>query len=179
MKKQEELEIWKDIPGFEGYQVSNLGRVKSLAREVLRCGKYQYTSKEKILTCHINTGGYYQISLRTGNNRYSKTVHTLMSRAFLNHIPDGTHKIVVDHINGIRSDNRLENLQLITNRENSSKDRKNGTSKYTGVYWCKIKNKFSAKIRVNGKQTHLGLFTCELEAHNAYQNKLKEIQNEG
>ena len=133
MKEQEEE--FRDIPGFEGYQVSNLGRVKSLPREMLLHGKYPYISKEKILTCHINTGGYYQIRLISGNNRYSKTVHTLISRAFLNHIPNGTHKIVVDHINGIRTDNRLENLQLITNRENVSKDKKNGTSKYTGVYW--------------------------------------------
>jgi len=91
--------------------------------------------------------------------------------------PDGTHKIVVDHINGIRSDNRLENLQLITNLENSSKDRKNGSSKYTGVTWSKDNSKWKSTINVNNKNISLGYFTSEEEASEYYQNALKAIEN--
>jgi hypothetical protein len=98
--------------------------------------------------------------------------------AFLNHKPDGTNKIVVDHINNIKTDNRLVNLQLISQRENTSKDKKNGTSQYTGVCWKKSKNKFEAQININNKYKYLGLFTDEYEAHLAYEKALK-MYNEG
>ena len=167
-------EEFRDIPDFEGYQVSNLGRIKSLPREIcnnLGC----YTSKESILKLNINSGGYYQISITIKNKKHTKTVHTLMSRAFLNYSPDGTHNLVIDHVNNIKTDNRLENLQLISHRLNSSKDRKNGTSKYTGVFWDKQKKKWVSKIYINYKSIYLGCFNSDEEASKAYQNKLKEI----
>jgi ribosomal protein L15E len=71
--------------------------------------------------------------------------------AFLNHTPCG-YKIVVDHIdNNIKTDNRLENLQLITQRENVSKDIKNTSSKYIGVCWHKKAKKWRSSIQINGK----------------------------
>lgn len=164
---KEVVEEFRDIPGFEGYQVSNLGRVKSFKNK-----------KEVILSNSKNCKGYYKIILRKNNKNYYKGIHQLIAIAFLNHIPNG-NKLVVDHKNNIKTDNRLENLQIITNRENSSKDVKNKTSKYTGVYWYKSRSKWMASIGIEGKTKHLGLFTCELEASIAYQNKLKEIQNEG
>jgi hypothetical protein len=92
--------------------------------------------------------------------------------AFLNHKPNG-HVLVVDHINNNRADNRLENLQIITQRENSSKDKK-GVSKHTGVFWNKQNTKWHAQIQINGKKKHLGYFKCETAAHLSYQRKLKE-----
>lgn len=167
-------EEFRDIPGFEGiYQVSNLGNVKSLPRKILN-GKAFYISKERILKPSICSKGYYFFVLKKPK---AIRVHKLVAMAFLNHIPDGTHKIVVDHINNIRTDNRLENLQLITNRENCSKDKKNGSSKYTGVYWSKERNKWKSKININGKSIHLGYFKIETEASEYYQNALKSIEN--
>jgi hypothetical protein len=64
-------------------------------------------------------------------------------------------------------------LQVITNRQNTSKDKRGGTSKYTGVYMDK--KKWRAAIRINGKIKYLGLFTDEKEAAKAYQNELKKI----
>jgi hypothetical protein len=79
--------------------------------------------------------------------------------------------MIIDHINNIQTDNRLENLQIITHRENISKS-KIGTSIYTGVCWNKRKNKWTASININYKRLHLGYFKNEYDAHLAYQNKL-------
>jgi len=164
-------EIYKDIPNYEGlYQVSNLGNVKSLAR-VSSMGR---NLKEKILTPINSTGGYTVFNLCRLCKRSQFYTHKLVAMAFLNHIPDG-YNSVVDHIDNNPKNNNLNNLQIISARENSSKDRKVGTSKYTGVYWKKASKKWCSQIYINGKFTYLGLFDCEIEAHEAYQNKLKEI----
>lgn len=168
-------EIWKDILGFEGlYQVSNLGRVKSLPKEWFS-GKNTYKKHNgKILKPCVNKIGYYVVNLTKDKKSNVKTLHQLVAMAFLNHTPCG-YKLVVDHINNNKLDNRLENLQLITHRENTSKDKKNCTSKYTGVSWCKELNKWRAGIRFKGKSMCLGYFNCELKAFLCYQNKLKQV----
>ena len=66
-------------------------------------------------------------------------------------------------------------MQLITQRQNISKDKK-GTSKYTGVCIHKGTNKWQSTITVNGKQKHLGYFTDEKEASRVYQNELNKIE---
>ena len=81
----------------------------------------------------------------------------------------------MDHINRVRTDNRLDNLQIITTRENTSKDRKGCTSKYTGVSWDKYNKKWVSRIAMKGIPNHLGYFKDELKAAEAYQNKLKEL----
>jgi hypothetical protein len=168
-------EIWKDVIDYEGhYKVSNLGRVKSLSREVFKKGKYPFICKERILKLGMDKKGYYQVNLCKNGKVKTYKPHKLVAINFLSHKPCGM-KIVVDHINNDRLDNRVQNLQLITNRENSSKDRINGTSKYVGVCWCKIKKKWVTRFKINGKNYHLGYFTDELEASEAYQNKLKEV----
>ena len=168
-------EVFKDIPTYEGlYQVSNLGNVKSLSREMNK-GKIIFISKEKLLKLSKDGRGYIQVNLSKDKKILNKKVHQLVAMAFLNHIPDGTYRLVVDHINNNKLDNSLQNLQLITNRENCSKDRK-GSSKYTGVSFAKTRNKWCVSIKVKGRTVHLGRFNTELEAHKAYQNKLAEIQ---
>lgn len=156
-------EIFKDIPGYEGlYQVSNLGNVKSLR-----------FNKEKLLKQETKKG-YKVFYLTNDSKTKQKSLHQLVAMAFLNHIPCG-HKLVVDHINNDKLDNRVENLQIITNRENSSKDVKNKTSKYTGVSWDKHRGRWSSKIKINGNTINLGRYKCELAAYLAYQDKLKEL----
>jgi hypothetical protein len=162
-------EIWKDIPRYKGlYQVSNLGNVKSLPREVCNY-RGCFISKEKFLKQRISKN-YHSVRIKNKTIR----VHQLVAMAFLNHTPCG-HKLVVDHINHNKLDNRLENLQLITNRENCSKDVKNKTSKYTGVSWDSNRKKWQVGIKINGKRYALGRFNCEEEASQVYKNKLKEI----
>ncbi len=168
-------EIWKDVPGYEGsYQVSDLGRVRSLDR-VTRYGVGDVT--RFIKGCLLKPGlmnGYLNCSFSVENTKQNYKVHQLVAMAFLNYKPNGRF-IVVDHINNIKTDNRLENLQVITQRYNVVKDLKIGTSKHTGVYWHTKAKKWTACIRINGKKTYLGVFIDEDEAGLAYQNALKEL----
>lgn len=104
-------EIWKDIKGFEGYQVSNLGRVKSLER-IDALGR---RVKEKFLKPLITRNGYYLIGLYKNSIQKFYYVHRFVWEAFNGQIPEGYE---VNHINEIKSDNRLSNLNLMTHKEN-------------------------------------------------------------
>jgi hypothetical protein len=167
---EKNTEIWKDVPTYEGiYQVSNLGNVKSLGNDKTR--------KEKILKPIKDGKGYDKVNLFKEGNVKKMSVHVLVAMSFLGHIPNG-FKIVVDHINGNTLDNNLKNIQLITQRENITKaKRKKRSSKYTGVCWHKIANKFMAGIQIDGKTKYLGLFTDEYEAHLAYIKALEYINS--
>ena len=83
------------------------------------------------------------------------------------HIPEG---LQIDHINNDRADNRIENLRLVNNMDNSRKQlpRKGGTSRFKGVYWSKHRSNFRAQIKVNGRTTYLGQFVDEEDAARAY-----------
>ena len=169
----ENNEIWKDIPGYEGkYQVSNLGRVKSINRVIMRKDGISRTISERIRKQRIDNRGYYRVTL----HHMPKQVHQLVAMAFLNHKPNG-HKLVVDHINNNGIDNRAENLQIVTQRYNSSKDKKGGSSRYVGVHIDKSKNKWRAQIVINSKVVHIGYYTNDYDAHIAYQNRLNKITN--
>ena len=102
------MEEWKDINGYEGkYQVSNLGRVKSI--------KWQGVIKETIFTPWINRCGYYLVSLRKEGKKTGFLVSRLVYEAFNGPIPEGMQ---VNHINENKADNRLENLNLMLPSEN-------------------------------------------------------------
>lgn len=118
-----EGEIWKDIEGYEGlYQVSNMGRVKSLEREYKSRGKYgEYIgrTKTRILKAGFNGDGYLQVALcRNSECKYVK-VHKLVAKAF---VPNDENKPTVDHINTIRHDNRACNLRYFTWKEQMSEN---------------------------------------------------------
>lgn len=157
-------EVFKSIENYPNYEVSNYGRVKSL--------KF---GKERILKPRDSKGGYLVVALYKNGKRKTFKVHQLVAICFLNHKPDGTQKTVVDHVDNNKLNNHINNLQLTTNRHNSSKDRKGGSSKYVGVCWHKPTNKWLSQIRINGKLKHLGLFTCELAASNVYQKELNKL----
>ena len=157
-------EVFKAIPGYIGmYEVSNLGRVKSL--------KF---NKHRILKLSDDGAGYHTLGLSSNNITKTFKAHQLVAMAFLNHKPKG-HKLVVNHINFNKKDNRVENLEIVTARQNSNRKHLKSSSKYTGVCWKKVVNKWVANISVNGKKKHLGYFDCELSASKAYNNMLKNI----
>ena len=167
-------EIWKDIPNYEGlYQVSNLGRVKSLKRIVKRKNESILPIKEKILMGSIAFDGYLILGLSKNGVHTKFKVHQLVAMAFLKHKPCG-HKLVVNHIDNNKLNNKACNLEIVTPRENSHTHHK-GTSKYKGVHWDKSRNKWCARIYYNGKSENLGRFKKELDASEAYQKRLKEI----
>ena len=106
----EAIEIWKEIPNYEGYQVSNLGRVKSLER----IDALGHRLKEKILKPQLD-GRYYQVCLCKQSVKKHYRVHRLVWEAFNGQIPEG---LQVNHINEVKTDNRLSNLNLMTSKEN-------------------------------------------------------------
>ncbi len=172
---EDKNEIWKDIFGYEGlYQISNFGNVKSLKRISLMRNKYQFIKKEKILKPCLDNVGYYNVNLYKNNFQKTFKIHKLVAIAFLNHTPCG-YKLVVNHKNFIKTDNKLENLEIITSRENTNLQHIKSSSKYTGVSWHKNIKKWQSYIKINNKLIYLGVFENEIDAHNEYQNKLKTI----
>ena len=104
-------------------------------------------------------------------------VHSLVSEAFLNHVPCGM-KLVIDHINGDKHDNRVDNLQIVSQRENMSKMNGKFSSKYIGVSWDKKANKWSARIKFNMKKFHIGFYDTPEAASAAYRNAALRLHGE-
>jgi hypothetical protein len=149
-------EIWKDIKGFEGfYQVSNLGQVKSLAREMNN--RIGGMSKERQLKPGVDSKGYYFVNLHKDKIKHSKLVHLLVANAFIENVDN---KPDVDHKDNNRSNNNVLNLRYATKKENGMNRTKSlkCSSIYKGVHWNEQRQKWQTHIKVNNKQTHLGCF---------------------
>lgn len=117
-------EIWKNIPGFTGkYQVSNMGRVRSLnhstQQTIVSCTGVQYTCVKnyagRILKPCQDNYGYFHVRLYADRKAYLFKLHKLVAMMFL---PDFEEDLTVDHINCDKSDNRVQNLQMLSLREN-------------------------------------------------------------
>ena len=168
-------EIWKDIPNYEGYyQVSNLGRVRKFNNERLRSLFY----KRELFKIHkqrVNSHGYYIITLRKENEIKTFSVHKLVAMAFLNHIPCGM-KLVVNHKNFDKLDNRVENLEIVSNRENANRKHIKSSSEYTGVIVNKKRiNSFISKIKIKSQSIHLGYYEDEKKASEMYELAVKLV----
>ena len=151
-------EIWKDIVGYEGiYRISNQGRVMSL-----------WYGKTRIMAGRMGNRGYIHVSLY--KNKRTKTF--LVSRLVAQHfLPDWDKSLQVDHINGVRTNNHVDNLRMVTHSQNLksySKKIEGVTSKFRGVCWVKDRKKWEARIMVDGKRPHLGCFDDEEEAARAW-----------
>jgi len=161
-------EIWKDVPGHEGlYRISNLGRVKSL--------RYKGYSVARILRISVDPHGYQMICLTKDKEKRTKKIHKLVAIAFLGHEPCG-HKLVVNHKDLNKLNNNLSNLELVSSRINGNKKHLPHSIEYTGVSWNKKDRNYECKIMVKGVSVYLGRFKNEIDAHYAYENKLKSLQ---
>lgn len=170
-------EEFRDVKGFEGvYMISNNGRVKSLERYIEWRGTLKL-KKEMYLKASPNSDGYLQVVLYYNKKKKSCKVHKLIAEAFMNHTPCGLD-VVVDHINNIKTDNRIENLQLVSNRYNATKDKVN-KSGYMGVCWDKSRNKWLVGLRYGGKKVNLGRYSniedASVVANRAYVLVANEI----
>lgn len=138
-------EIWKDVKGYEGlYQVSSLGRVKSLSREVKGRGASKRFIPERILKPNNNGHGYENVILSKNGKIKGKGVHRLVAEAF---IPNPNNKKEVNHIDGIKDENYIENLEWVTRKENSRHAHENGFVKISkGANHYKSKKVYSERL---------------------------------
>ena len=134
------MEIWKKINGFENYEISNLGRVKSLPRLVKNHYGFLKNLKEKILKNHISKTGYYVVDLKCNYKRKTFKIHRLIAIHF---IDNKENKGFVNHINGIKIDNNINNLEWCTIKENNYHAQVTGLKNDSGV------NNSKSKININ------------------------------
>ena len=110
-----EKEIWKDVKGYKGlYQVSNLGRIRSVGRNTIDKIGIKRHKNGKILKQYTNQSGYLQVKLYKNKKWKTISSHRIVCIAFINE----PKKETVNHKNGIKTDNRAENLEWATRSEN-------------------------------------------------------------
>ena len=112
-------ETWRPVAGFPGYEVSDLGRIKSLARKNLQGAM----RRERVLKPDI-ADGYELVRLARGGVKHAHTVHSLVLTAFEGARPEGCQ---TRHLNGVRGDNRRSNLRWGTQQENRADQKRHGT----------------------------------------------------
>lgn len=111
-------EVWKDIKGFEGmYQISNLGNARGLCRTVVRSDGVEITIMGKNLTKSINNYGYVVYSLSKQHREHKLLANRLVAEAFIPN-PDG--KSEVNHLDEVKTNNCVWNLEWATHYENST-----------------------------------------------------------
>ena len=151
-------EIYYQVPGFDKYYCTKSGRIytsqKGRVKEV-------QGSKDK--------DGYLKVVLTRENERYYFRKHRIITLTFL-----GASELEVNHINGNKQDNRIKNLEYVTNRENQCHRRKK-EGYNVGVCFDKKMKKYRAYIQHNKRWMHLGFFPSEEEAKKAYIKKIKDL----
>jgi hypothetical protein len=159
------MENWKDVVGYEGlYQVSDLGRVRALAK-VDASG---HKRKAKPIKMSPNSDGYPTFAACRDGKQKAFTVHSEVLKAFVGPRPEGFDAC---HKDDVKTNNKLTNLKWASKSENHGGDRnRNGnySSDYNGVGWHKARSKWAARVGVGGKMEHIGLFDTEIEAAKAF-----------
>ena len=135
-------EIWKDIEGYEKiYQISNMGRVRSFY--------YHNFNKVIILKAYKTKSGYLMVGLRKDGKRKHHLIHRLVAKSF---IENPKNKSQVNHKNGVKEDNEIQNLEWTTQSENSKHAVKKGLFNINGLKkrWKDIKE---GKNITNGEKS--------------------------
>lgn len=142
----EPQEIWEDIKNFEGiYQISNLGKVKSLSRKVKQSNGTVIATKTAILKSCKDGRGYYFVKTSVNAKKKIVKIHRQVALCF---IPNPGNKPQVNHKDGDKNNNRITNLEWVTGKENVNHSVENGLHK-SGEDVCnsKLTNKQVREIR--------------------------------
>ena len=158
------MESWKTITGYENYMVSNNGRIKSI--------NYANTGQEHILNLIVNKDGYIRVKLYNKNKSRNFFAHVLVGIEFLGYDPYNNDGLVIDHDDCDKTNNKKENLKIVTVRYNNSKERKS-LSGYTGVH--NKSGKWIASIVINGERIYLGSSNDPEKMSELYQSALSNI----
>lgn len=155
------IETWKPIPNYEGkYEISDLGNIKSITRQVRTKGNSTRTVLGKLLNQQINHKGYPIIGLSTGKLVKTYTVHQLVGITFIPNFIKGTE---LNHKDGNKQNNALTNLEISDSSHNqfhavrTGLKPKTGKSKFNNVTYVKnprAKKKWAASIRYAGKSSY-------------------------
>lgn len=142
---------------------------KLLRKTKLKMNGYKVVSKPVKLTYRSN-GGYYRVAFK-GRCIYYHVIIWILHKG---DIPDG---FIIDHIDGNPINNDINNLRLVTQRENTQNKKIHRDGRLVGTYFHKKKKKWIAQIQINGHNKHLGQFNTELEAHELYIKVISELDN--
>ena len=160
-QRQKGARAWKPVVGYEGlYEVSNYGEVRSLPRN---------NTKGKVLKLYHNKhNGYLYCSLSKDNKASTKRVHVLVAQAFLGMTAKGFDpNCVVDHVDGDKTNNCIDNLELVTQKENDARARKRVKQGTCGIKCIDLDNgnvydSFADASRaVGGKQGEMVRRVCD------------------
>lgn len=159
------LENWKSIKDYPWIYVSDLGNVKTIERPSLDNKKI---IKGRSVKPAISQGYRYIIARKNLDEKYKKIkVSRLVAQAFIGH-----SKLQVDHINKNRLDDRLENLQYVTNRENTSRVKNSYDER--NMYYNKKRDRWEVRFFLNGKRVKVCQLKDKNEAIKRRDNFIKE-----
>jgi hypothetical protein len=158
---EKDQEIWKDVLGYEGiYQISSLGRVKSLSRKRNDGG----ITKDIFLNPYLEKKGYFRYRLLKNKKAQKFLAHRLVAIAF---VPNPLNKSSINHIDSIKTNNSSHNLEWVSVMENNChKSLKiKSSSKFVGVSFYKRTKQWSSSICISQKTFYFGRFKTEEEAY--------------
>jgi hypothetical protein len=155
-------ERWVEIPDTNSkYYASTEGRILSVNK-----------NRVKLLKPSVSKCGYAFVKICKGNTSIPRSVHLLVVSAFKGHYSNKTHELVVDHINSDKLDNRLNNLEVVSQRENVKRAKGGFFKKYSKN---SRSNKYFSRISIEGKSVYLGNFSTPEDAIKAYDRAYEEL----
>jgi len=151
---------WVKIEGYDNYSVNINGEVRN-------------DKTEKLLKYSLHNGGYYFVGLSKNNKVTNYLIHRLIGIYF---IENPNNYLEIDHKNGNKTDNSIDNLRWCDRSQNGRnvKKREGTSSRFIGVCFFKQTNKWMSSCRLNGKRKHIGMYKTEIEAAEAYNNFIRE-----
>jgi len=172
-------EEWRCVAEYEGlYEVSNLGRIRSLDHTTVDTKNIERSFKGRVLSLSTDSHGYNIKTLYLNGERCAFRLHRLIAQAFISNPNDLPY---IDHVDGNKENNNINNLEWVTAQENTERyhSKIESSSKYNKVSFSPSHKKWIAQLLVDGKSIHIGSFDSEDDAHFAQVLSRKELKELG